>query len=99
MQKIHEVAEVIRSTPELIELIQTSEYTNATYKPKSKKRSQSGLAMECFWAGPDGVRFRMRFEKHLGDKAAGLLRCGGAKTKSAVFSLIIEHRLAKGLET
>lgn len=99
MRTTSEVVAFIRGNPPLVNLIEGSRHVNAEYKPRSKRRSQSGLAMRHFWESEDGREFRFRFEMCAGgEKAAGLLRGAGAKVKSAVFTVIIEYRHKEGID-
>lgn len=99
MQTPTEVKHFIESRHGLLNLIENSKHVNAEYRPRSGKRSQSKLALDHFWSSVEGMEFREMFEDCLGGElAASLLRGAGAITKSAVFTLIIEHRMRKGLK-
>lgn len=100
MNSTQEIIKAIKANPKVLNLILDSEYVNAVYKPRSKRRSQSKLALNHFWTSEEGAAFRLACEDLFGGESVpGLLRGREAKIKSAVFKLIIEYRASKGFES
>ncbi|MBY9078285.1 hypothetical protein KIH86_17755 [Paenibacillus sp. HN-1] len=95
MKTTSEVATFIKSSPELVAIIHSSNAVNDVYSPKSPLSSTAGLALKYFWSGYEGVQFRFTFERVSGRSIwIDQLR---SRLKDAVLTLIVEYRIAKGL--